>query len=276
MAPGATRSRGPSTDTPLPDPSRQLSWRVLMDGPQSGPRNMAVDEALARGRGTGAAILRLYRWSHPTVSFGRNEPATGKYDEALAQQLGVRFVRRPTGGRAVLHHQELTYSVVVGVGAIGGLRETYNVINRALQSALVATGADVTLAPEGGAVPALNAGPCFDTPAAGEVIADGRKLVGSAQVRIGKTILQHGSIILAGNQDVIARLGGSDQAQAPATLEALLGATPDPAVLAQSVEAGFRRHFGGSWCKGELKRDEHRLADDLEDTYSSREWTWRA
>jgi len=236
---------------------------------------MAVDEALARGLDAGTAVLRLYRWSEPTLSFGRNEPSAGKYDEALARDLGVEFVRRPTGGRAVLHHRELTYSVAVAVGAIGGLRETYTDINQALRTALVASGADVTLAPEGGAIPGPGGGPCFDIPAPGEVIALGRKLVGSAQVRIGRTILQHGSIILAGNQDAIARLGGAAQARPPATLEALLGAEPDPAVLTRALEDAFREHFGGTWSPGELTTQERRLAVELEGHYSSRDWTWR-
>ena len=74
---------------------------------------MAVDHALAACSSPGKAVLRIYQWSCPTVSFGRNEPTRGRYDPALGRSAGIEFVRRPTGGRAVLHDRELTYSAVL-------------------------------------------------------------------------------------------------------------------------------------------------------------------
>ena len=99
-----------------------MKWRVLIDPPMAGLENMARDHALAEELEAGHAVLRLYRWDRPTVSLGRNEP--GKcYDTDRARECGIPFVRRPTGGRAVLHSDELTYAVVAPLRALGGLRQ---------------------------------------------------------------------------------------------------------------------------------------------------------
>jgi len=251
-------------------------WRVISDSALPGSYNMALDHALARELTAGTAVLRLYRWERPTLSFGRNEPAEGLYDVAAARSLGVDFVRRPTGGRAVLHDEELTYAVVVEVGALGGLRETYRRINEALVVGLRTMGAPVELASATSPVPGLGAGPCFDVPADGEVVANGRKLVGSAQVRIGRAILQHGSIILGGDQSVIGRLGtGGQAASPPATLGQLLGAAPARADLEASLLDGFQRSIGGSWKAGEPGPREREATTELEAQYRDPAWTWR-
>jgi lipoate-protein ligase A len=235
---------------------------------------MAVDHALARELVPGVAVLRLYRWERPTVSFGRNEPARGIYDAGRADSLGVALVRRPTGGRAVLHHRELTYSVTVPVGALGGLRATYLAVNEALVGALRALGASVQIAPGGGPPLRPAAGPCFDVPAAGEVVASGRKLVGSAQVRIGRTVLQHGSIILSGDQSAIRSIGGGETVP-PATLEEQLGEVPSAHVLEQTVIGAFQERFQGTWSTDDLAPGEREAARKLERQYASPEWTWR-
>src|SRR5215210_4848764 len=89
-----------------------VPWRTLVSGPADGVENMAIDDALLdRARGSGECVIRLYEWARPTLSLGRNQAARGQYDLARARELGIDFVRRPTGGRAVLHHREVTYSV---------------------------------------------------------------------------------------------------------------------------------------------------------------------
>src|SRR5687767_12168212 len=86
--------------------------RFLVSDPADGATNMATDDALRlRARRTGETVYRLYAWSRPTVSLGRNQSARGRYNLALARARGIDFVRRPTGGRAILHHREITYSV---------------------------------------------------------------------------------------------------------------------------------------------------------------------
>src|SRR5687767_6811745 len=99
-------------------------WRTLVSRPADGAANMATDEALLeRARTSGECVMRLYEWARPTLSLGRNQAARGHYDLDRARALGVDFVRRPTGGRAVLHHRELTYSVTGPASQLGSLRE---------------------------------------------------------------------------------------------------------------------------------------------------------
>ena len=160
-----------------------LTWRILVDPPSSGPQNMAVDHALAACSSPGEAVLRIYRWGCPTVSFGRNEPALDRYDPARGHSAGIEFVRRPTGGRAVLHDRELTYAAVLPCPTPGGLRATYGLINRGLVEALCSLGVPAAMAAGRGLHTGPDAGPCFDEPAPGEVTVAGRKLVGSAQAR---------------------------------------------------------------------------------------------
>src|SRR5688572_18485838 len=105
-------------------------WRLLVTPPADGARNMAVDEVLLdRARSSGECVFRLYTWARPTLSLGRNQIARGHYDLERASALGIDFVRRPTGGRAVFHHRELTYSVTGSTAVMGTLRESYRRIN---------------------------------------------------------------------------------------------------------------------------------------------------
>jgi len=248
---------------------------VVLDGACAGTRNMALDHALASCVGDGRGVLRLYGWERPTVSFGRNEPTQGLYSVRAAETLGVDYVRRPTGGRAVLHDREVTYAVVAPVRALGGVRMAYRRINDALASALRSLGAAVGVSAAEG-VMALDAGPCFQSPAGGEVVADGRKLVGSAQARVDGALLQHGSIILAGDQSLLGALqGGGAHEEAPATLEGLVGSVRTEDVVA-AVAAHMQAAFGGRWEEGGYTPAELQEADRLEaERYTQDAWTWR-
>src|SRR5438105_3962404 len=112
---------------------RPLMWRLLQTVPATGAFNMALDEALmAYARETGTWVLRVYSWSSPTLSLGRNQRARGGYDPTRLAQQHIDVVRRPTGGRAILHDREITYSVAAPVADAGDLRESYARINRLL------------------------------------------------------------------------------------------------------------------------------------------------
>jgi len=154
---------------------------------------MAIDEALLdRVVRSGGAFLRLYRWDPPALSIGRNQPWT---------RSDVPVVRRPTGGKAVWHEHEVTYAVAAPIALFGSLRSAYSEIHTRLAAALRSLGAAVTLAPYRPTVrPSDGPSSCFAKPAGGEILVAGRKVVGSAQVRRGNSFLQHGSILLDGNQ----------------------------------------------------------------------------
>ena len=253
-----------------------LRWRVLEDGPTSGPMNMAVDHALAACLRPGEGVLRLYRWAMPTASLGRNEPARGLYDLEAARGIGIDFVRRPTGGRAVLHDRELTYAVVLPVSAGISLRAVYRMVNEGLVRALEAVGVPASMARGHGPAPPTGAGPCFRRPTEGEVTVDGKKLVGSAQARIGRTILQHGSLLLGPGQGRLADLRGEvEEASGPTCLEEILDEVPSWNVLVGVVEAGLREVLRGDWSRAGLSDAERAEARVLEKHYLSGRWTWR-
>ncbi len=252
---------------------------------------MAVDHALAACLNPGEAVLRLYRWSRPTVSFGRNEPARGRYDLAAGRDAGIDFVRRPTGGRAVLHDRELTYAAILPLTGRGGLRATYELINRGLVQALGSLGVPAVMVEVGGSPAGLDSGPCFHQPAPGEVTVAGRKLVGSAQARLEGAILQHGSLLIGPGQERLLGLGStsdefrtgapggspgsSGRIRAPISLEEVLGQAPPWYELVEAIVSGLSDVTGGDWNRGELTEPERVKSMEFAKRYASAEWTWR-
>ena len=153
-------------------------------------------DLLAAHRPGSDPVLRLYRWSPPALSIGYNQDESGFDPDAVAAAR-LTIVRRPTGGRAILHADELTYTVVgSSPGPIFGatLHETYMTINRALVAFLRGLGAEVTIS-GGESRDEANGAVCFKSAGRHEINVEGRKLVGSAQRRRGDCFLQHGSIL---------------------------------------------------------------------------------
>jgi lipoate-protein ligase A len=255
-------------------------WRLLDTPPAPGAWNMAVDEALADGvREGGPPVLRVYRWSPPCLSLGRNQPSGG-YDRVEIGRRGMDVVRRPTGGRAVLHHRELTYSVAAREDALGTLRQAYAAINRALVAGLRTLGIDAALQPAGpDRAPIPSLAPCFEQPVEGEVTAAGRKLVGSAQRRERGVMLQHGSLPLHDDQSAVAGLmlprhAAAAAAEAPATLAGLLGAEPAWDALVDALARGWEESFGVGLERGVLSREEEARAGVHRARYEDPAWTW--
>jgi lipoate-protein ligase A len=179
-------------------------WRHLTTPPASGAHNMALDELLmAVAIAHDTWVLRVYGWSSPTLSFGKNQTAKGSYSPERLRERGVDVVRRPTGGRAILHHREITYSVAAPLTRAGTLRDSYGAINRVLLAALQRLGVPAALSGTGprGIPPGII--PCFDHPSVGEIIVGPRKLVGSAQWRSANALLQHGSILIDDDQGMV-------------------------------------------------------------------------
>ncbi len=252
--------------------------RCVEHGPRAGAVNMAVDEALMEAAREGGVVLRLYRWSPPCLSFGRNQRARGRYDAGAAADRGIDVVRRPTGGRAVFHHREVTYAVAAPSDLWGGLRPSYRAINRALARGLRRLGAPVESAARRGRAPEPSSRACFRDPLPGELVAAGRKLVGSAQWRREGALLQHGSVLLHDDQEEAERLrtaGDGETGPGAASLADLLEAVPDPAEVAEALRAGFAEELGARVEPGGLTPEEEELARDLEERYRDEAWTWR-
>jgi lipoate-protein ligase A len=249
-----------------------------VETPREGAWNMALDHALLESvQQHPRALLRLYRWQPACLSFGRNQPARGCYREAAARDLGIDIVRRPTGGMAVLHDCELTYAVIAPVDLLGGPRGSYRLINTALVAGLQKLGAPVQLAAGGKRSAFGSTHPCFAEPAAGEVIAAGQKLVGSAQRCEKRTLLQHGSILLEGSQDAVGRIAAVpfDVSGRATTLAALLGSTPPMRALTAAIAAGFEAVTGYAVVQADVGGATAERASELEALYRSDEWTWR-
>lgn len=274
------------------------TWRVIIeDAPRSGAGNMAVDQALAEAcaAGEAAPTLRFYRWNPPAVSLGRHQPAA-EIDFEAAAARGYDVVRRTTGGRAILHVDELTYSVAAPKDeqrVRGGVMDAYLRLSNALLAGLQNVGLMANKA--GGDVRAGKevSAACFEAPSAYEITAGGRKLLGSAQSRRAGYVLQHGSLPLMGN---IARLIDvlnlppheldalrtqlRDRAQTLEQAMTLVNGSPPPDTMLQfeSVAKGLCHGFEtilnitlepGTLTPGETRR----TAELIREKYADAEWT---
>ena len=242
---------------------------------------MARDTALqARAAETSETVFSVYSWTRPTLSFGRNQPATGVYDLQRIRGAGLDVVRRPTGGRAILHNREVTYSVTAPLYEHEPLREAYSRINRILLDGLARLGIVAGLASPSERAAAPSARPCFETPGKGEVVADGGKLVGSAQWRDGGALLQHGSILVEDDQSSLPSFapgvvnGSGGSIVQPATLAALMGRAPDAAEVASALFDAVRSLEDAEATQ--LDEDEIR-AEALQHLprFLDEDWTWR-
>jgi lipoate-protein ligase A len=260
----------------------QQPWRFVDTGARDAASNMALDEALLvmHEAGTTPPTLRVYGWCQPTLSLGYAQNARQEVDLAACHAQGVTVVRRPTGGRAVLHDQEVTYSVVMPILLTAGpstITEHYRRIGMALAAALQALGLPVRLArPQVRAAPArLLASPaCFAALSRYELSVAGKKIVGSAQKRAQHALLQHGSIPLwmdrqrlfqclqvpperraALVQEAYTTMGAvNEMAQTPVTL----------AALHDALRQGFGATFGGDMVEMPITSEECHLTHHLQ------------
>jgi lipoate-protein ligase A len=263
-------------------------WRLIVDGEADGARNMAMDEAIlgAVVEGQVPPTLRLYAWSPPCLSLGRNQPASD-VDLEACRTAGVDVVRRPTGGRAILHIDELTYSVALLASdprATADVLEGYRRLSEGLLAGLRRLGAEVTPADGGQGArqrDGRGAGPiCFETPSHHEITAGGRKLVGSAQWRARGGVLQHGSLPLEGEitriVDYLALSEPERTAQRRAlraracTLEKALGRRVPFAEAARALAEGFAEALNLRLVAGEITPDEQARAEELRRTRYAR------
>jgi lipoyl(octanoyl) transferase len=249
----------------------------LLTPPADGAWNMAVDEALMEHAGlTHEWVLRVYGWSAPTLSFGRNQRVLDAYDPERLVREGVDAVRRPTGGRAILHWREVTYSVVAPSHAAGDLRESYARINRLLVAGLTALGVHANVIRSSQLVESLGTAPCFHHPSEGELVVDDRKLVGSAQWRADGALLQHGSILVEDDQSMVATLARTMVASPapPATLNRVLGFTPPIEHVADALCSAV---YDEDPLVTELVLDAALVerAQRLRERYADPGWTWR-
>ncbi len=262
------------------------AWRLVLHGEAPGALNMAIDEAMliALAEGVSPPTIRFYAWTPPCLSLGRNQPVTDA-DLPACRAAGVDLVRRPTGGRAILHVDELTYSVTLlhsDPRAGGGVVESYRRLSEGLLAGLRRLGVEAVQA-RGQRKPASDlTAICFETPADYEITAGGRKLVGSAQCRSRGSVLQHGTLPLHGDLTrIVACLSmseGEREAQrrilgaGALTLEEASGHIFPFAQAAQALTDGFAEALNLTLVPGDLTEYERTLADDLRRRYAALDW----
>jgi len=231
------------------------TWSLLLSGAGAACTNMAVDQLLLERAGLPDArpVLRLYAWAAPAVTVGYFQDVQRGLDLPALARRGWPVVRRLTGGRAVFHDREMTYSVVLPRGAADGIRETYAVIGRAPLTGLAALGvrAEMEGRPRRGQGRDRRSADCFASVSWCEIVVQGRKLVGSAQRRVGDAVLQQGSILISREnypafREVLRRGEGTVGAPGdPMTsLAEVLDRIPPPPKVEEAVVGGFEQALG--------------------------------
>jgi lipoate-protein ligase A len=283
-----------STATRAEDRVRpRVSWRTLVSGPADGALNMAVDEAilLALAEGMVAPTLRFYAWRPPCLSVGYAQKAAEIIDMQACHNMGYDVVRRPTGGRAVLHVRELAYSVALSQDdphIAGGVASSYRRLSEGLVTGLRHLGLAVTRDRGRRPVPrSTRTAACFDFPGYSEITVGGRKLIGSAQVRRRGVVLQHGALPLEGtNADIVRVLrlpSGAHRSRLAARLtrtsttlvEAVGRVVPIEEVI-ESLAAGFAEALDLELVEGELTPWEWQKACELRECkYATEEFTFQ-
>ncbi len=225
-------------------------WRFLNEPPQSAAINMACDEAIAIAYAEGKVrpTLRFYRWSEPSFSIGAFQELGQDWIDALeggAEDAPLVLVRRITGGRALLHDRELTYSVVAGTNDphfTSGIKGTYYAIAKGLLRGLQKLGIDAYIhRPSKEARPRREKAPlCFASTSWYEIAVGGKKMIGSAQRRWRGTFLQHGSLMIERSQRAFPdeRQWVSEK---QVSLSELLPVLPSHADLIERLKAGFEQ-----------------------------------
>jgi lipoyl(octanoyl) transferase len=269
------------------------TWRLIETPPAHGAWNMAVDEAILEAVGQKAVppTLRLFAWNPPCLSLGYAQPFSD-VDQARLQAHGWEVVRRPTGGRAILHTDELTYSVIAPLTeprVYGSILESYRRLSQALLQALELLGlparADKEHTLPSGMSPS---GPvCFEVPSNYEITFGGKKLIGSAQARRREGVLQHGSLPLVGDLTRITHaLVFSDEAERQvaaqrlieraATVEECIHQVVDWRQAAEAFKCGFEQTLDLHLELADLSAQERRRADELVvQKYAHPDWTRR-
>jgi lipoyl(octanoyl) transferase len=258
---------------------RGLVWRLLNTGYSNGAMNMAIDEAVMslHRDGQSPPTLRFYRWQPPCLSIGYAQSLSREVDLEECARQGIDVVRRATGGRAVLHDREVTYSLVCRDSdplVSGGIVESYRKISAGILSGVRRLGVDAQATqPHPGAGRGRTAA-CFDSPSHYEITVGGRKLVGSAQVRKGGVILQHGSILLevdANRMTALLQLPSAEDRSRLADelerqmicLSEAMGRVVSFDEVAQAMHAAFQDTFGVPIIPGDMPEEERQLAAEL-------------
>jgi lipoyl(octanoyl) transferase len=260
-------------------------WRIITLPPSRGSSQMALDQALLEEAKSAAftPTLRLYEWSPPALSIGRFQPLEDVDLDACSSQ-GVEVVRRPTGGKSILHLDDFTYSIIMpkGFPLPESVVDAYRLICEGILAALKILGIDAAIQPQAGEAYKHAGGACFSASTQADLEYAGRKLCGSAQVRRGGALLQHGSILLEDRSELLFRLlRFADEVERKRGLEDFrrrclalsdTGCHCTWPQVAESFREGFSRAFGVNIEDEVLTSREKRRRETLARAYDSEQW----
>ncbi len=270
----------------------KTSWRIIEHKPAKGAWNMAVDEAILEAvyKQESPPTLRLYAWQPACLSLGYAQPFAEVNTANLAKN-GWEVVRRPTGGRAILHANELTYSVIAPdtePRVAGGVLESYLRLSRALLEALNILGLPAQSKEKSASEKPDKPNPvCFEVPSNYEITVNGRKLIGSAQARRKEGILQHGALPLHGDlgriitalnfkspeSEIRAKTRLMDRAT---TVERELGKKIEWQTASLAFKQAFSHVLNLDLKPGQLSQSELKRAESLmQEKYAHPDWTQR-
>lgn len=280
-----------------------MEWRLIRDSYHTGFMNMAIDEAImiAHREGLVPPTIRFYQWSPPAVSLGYFQDLKKEINVDVCQDMGIGIVRRPTGGKAVLHDKELTYSFIIKENhpvVNVSILETYKKISGGMIRGLSYLGITAELVPlrEKFKSESLPKGEkseihhsdfksiCFSVPSQYEVQVEGKKIVGSAQVRKREIVLQHGSLLIELDRDKLFSVFNFPSAKIreklktgfkATSLEEILKRKVNFSELSEILPRGFEEEFGARLVEGKLTEQEEKISKDLlENKYSTYEWNY--
>ena len=276
---------------PTPDDPASTLWRLLIDGPARGSWNMAVDEALLEGAASPGFMptLRLYAWDPACLSLGHAQPIV-EVDKAQLAAFGWDVVRRPTGGRAILHTDELTYSITGSADSAifqGGILTSYRHISLALLEFLERFYLQPAMKDNPEVSVSHQESVCFEVPSNYEITLANKKIIGSAQARRKNAVLQHGAIPLFGDiaritqvltyPDAAARKRAADRVRERATnLRLEIGQTVSWQQAASEFVKAFESIHNIKFITSSLTPDELTLARRIEEEkFADPSWTGR-
>jgi lipoyl(octanoyl) transferase len=254
------------------------AWRLLPFRRADAAENMAVDEAIFREhtRTKVPPTLRFYGWRTPAVSIGHFQDARREIDIDACQERGIDLVRRPTGGKAVLHEKELTYAVVAGSDSAcfpPDILETFRIISRCVIAGLAACGIHAQMKAAGRTTAGQDLDTaCFSYPSRYELLVDGRKICGAAQMRSHGAFLQHGALLMEFDPDrtcavMLPHRNRDEQRDRLRTLVTSVREharqSVDEETLCRHLRDGFAQILGIRFHEGALTPEEERLKDDL-------------
>ncbi|HMN24511.1 MAG TPA: biotin/lipoate A/B protein ligase family protein [Ignavibacteriaceae bacterium] len=240
-----------------------MNWQFLNSGVNSGKFNMDFDTFLAENFEPNTAVLRLYRWNPYCISLGANQ-SLEDINLAKTRYHQIDVVKRPTGGRAILHSQEITYSVIYPIDAAASAKNIYYEINLALRKGLINFDSGLNSIDLEHSQPNFKefykseiSSICFAVSAKSELNLNGKKIVGSAQRKLGNVILQHGSILCGQyHKKIVDYLNVEDEkrnemlqeiSSTTIDLKSALNIEIDYAKLNSSILNGFKEHFNSDF-----------------------------